>query len=99
MRRPGHTNARSLTAQAKAERLISEQLRRLGWEEGDLALRPKSDPAKLKLAARLRRETTLTVKAIAARRHLGTSRSANIRLHTAMRRMIPAEPFQAQPGL
>ncbi|SPE54350.1 hypothetical protein SBV1_1850005 [Verrucomicrobia bacterium] len=40
----------------------------------------KSDPAKLAIAARLRKETTLTVKAIAVRLHLGTSKSANVRL-------------------
>ncbi|MDB6064786.1 MAG: hypothetical protein JWR26_994, partial [Pedosphaera sp.] len=42
----------------------------------ELALRRKSDPAKLAIAERLRRETTLTLKAIAARVHLGTSKSA-----------------------
>jgi len=36
----------------------------------------------------LRKETTLTIKAIAARLHLGTSKSANARLHGWMR--IPA---------
>jgi hypothetical protein len=51
-------------------------LGRLGWKETDLASRPKTDPAKLALAARLRKETTLSIKAIAARAHLGTSKSA-----------------------
>ena len=37
------------------------------------------------MAARLRRETTLTLKAIAERLHLGTSESANLRLHNWMR--------------
>ncbi len=41
---------------------------------------PKSDPPKLELAGRLRWETTLTVKAIAARLHLGTWKSARTRL-------------------
>jgi hypothetical protein len=39
------------------------------------------DPAKLALAARWRRETTLSLRAIAARVHLGTSKSASARLH------------------
>ena len=36
------------------------------------------------VAARLRRETTLTVRAIAERLGLGTSKSANKRLHEWM---------------
>ncbi len=68
------------TAEVKAERIVAEELRRLGWTEADLARRHKSDPAKLALAARLRRETTLTVKAIAARLHLGTWKTARTRL-------------------
>ena len=72
------------TAQAKAERIICEELRRLGWHESDLALRAKSDPTKMQIAARVRNETTLSIKEIAARIHLGTTKSANIRLHAAM---------------
>jgi putative transposase len=71
-------------AQAKAERIVTEELKRLGWRWQDLEKRPKSDPAKLEIGARLRRETTLTIKAIAQRLHLGTSKSANIRLHEWM---------------
>ena len=42
--------------------------------------RPKSDPVELALAARLRRETTLTVGWIAARLKTGTRQSATTRL-------------------
>ncbi len=69
------------TAEAKAGRIIAEELMRLGWKENDLATRRKSDPGKLRIAARLRRETTLTIKAIASRVYLGSSRSAYVRLH------------------
>ncbi len=55
------------------------------WKEKDLARRPKGDPAKLALATRLRQETTLTIKRIAARVGLGTSKSANMRLHHWMK--------------
>jgi len=72
------------SAEAKAAGILGEELARLGWTEQDLAVRRKSDPEKLRIAARLRRETTLSVKAIAARMHLGTSRSANARLHQWM---------------
>jgi len=73
------------TAQAKAERLVAEELRRLGWSAEDLVRRPKKDPGKLAIAVRLRRETTLTIKAITARIHLGTYNTANARLHRAMK--------------
>ena len=35
---------------------MAEELRRLGWTEGDLAQRRKNDPDKLAIAARMRRE-------------------------------------------
>ena len=68
-----------------AERIVAEELARLGWSQEELEARRKSDPAKLAMAARLRQETALTIKAIAARLHLGTSKSANARLHGWMR--------------
>ncbi len=43
----------------------------------DLKRQRKSDSDKLEIGARLRRETTLTLKAIAARVHLGSSKSAS----------------------
>ena len=55
-----------------------------GWEAGELALRRKGDPAKLQIAVRLRRETTLPLKDIARCLHLGTARSASVRLHHVM---------------
>jgi hypothetical protein len=81
-----HSGALRLeSAQAKAERIIAEELVRLGWMEEELAKRRKNDAGKMGIAVRLRRETTLTVKAIAARVHLGTSYTANKRLHQAMK--------------
>ena len=72
-------------AEAKAERIVAEELSRLGWAESDLATRRKSDPGKLGMGARLRKETTLSHKAIARRVCLGTSRSASVRLHDWMK--------------
>ena len=63
-----------------AQFVIGEQLKGLGRGEADLSQQPKSDPAKLALAARLRRETTLTRPALAVRLHLATWRSLNARL-------------------
>ena len=46
-----------------------------------MSQRPKSDPAKLAMAARLRRETTLTLPRIAARLEMGSWKSLNTKLH------------------
>jgi putative transposase len=73
------------TAENKADRIISQELSRLRWPEEELARRRKSDPEKLAIAGRLRRETILTIRRIAVRLHLGTSRSANVRLQQWMR--------------
>ncbi len=62
----------------------------------DLVKHRKNDPDKLEMAARLRRETTLSVKAIAARVHLGTSQAANVKLHRHMRRNSGANAGQTQ---
>ncbi|MGO8674749.1 MAG: transposase [Limisphaerales bacterium] len=73
------------SAQARADRFIAEELRRLGWSMEDLVRRPKNDPGKLAIAVRLRRETSLTIKAITARLDMGTYNTANARLHRAMK--------------
>ena len=84
---------------AEAKGIIGQELGRLGWRDTDLLSRPKSDPAKLGIAIRLRRETTLPIKAIAARLHLGASKSANIRLHAAMSQTPPTPSIQYRLGL
>ena len=66
------------------ERIIAGELGRLGWTKSDFASRRKSDPGKQAIEARLRKETTLSIKMIAARLQLGTSKSANARLHQWM---------------
>ena len=69
------------SAEAKGERMIRKELQRLRWAAGGLKQRAKSDPAKLALAARLRRETTLTMRWIAGRLRLGSWKSLNATLH------------------
>lgn len=71
------------SAQAKAERIIAQELGRQGWQEADLV-------------ARLRRETTLTIKAIAARVQLGSSKAANRSLHRHMRGVAQGGADQGQ---
>jgi hypothetical protein len=58
--------------QAKAERLLAEELRRVRWTEADLRRHRKGDGRKLKMALRLRRETTMTLSWIAKRLQMGT---------------------------
>ncbi len=59
-------------AEAKARRIIDEELRRVVWTEAELALRKKGDSHKLAIARRLRQETTVTLQWIAAKLHMGT---------------------------
>ena len=46
------------SGRARAERIITQDLAALGWNETELKSRRKNDPPKLALAARLRNETT-----------------------------------------
>jgi len=55
-----------------AERVVREELRRRKWGEEGLAQRRKGDAEKAKIALRLRRETTVTLKWIADRLKMGT---------------------------
>jgi len=87
------------TAQARAERIVAEEIKRLGWNEANLADAQKTHPAKLAIAARLRRETTLPIKAIAQRVHLGTWKSLNVRLHSATKASNHEPSSQTELGL
>ncbi len=87
---------RGESAAVRAERIIGEELARLGWSREELGARRKGDPGKMAMAARLRRETTLTMKSIAALAHLGTSKSANVRLHRWMGNESPTNVGRAE---
>jgi hypothetical protein len=63
---------RAETEEQKAERLVRRTLGQLRWEEKDLWRRRKSDAKKVLLARRLRSETAVSLKWIAARLHMGT---------------------------
>ena len=58
--------------EAKAQRLLAEGLASLGWTERTLRQTRKGDKRKVKLAARLRRETTMSLKWIAQHLHMGS---------------------------
>src|ERR1017187_7994339 len=77
------------TAEQRANRIIAEELSRRGWEESDLATRRRSDPGKLAITARLRKETTLPIKWIAARVQTGTAKGAQSVLHHLAHRQHP----------
>ena len=80
------------SAEAKADRIIGEELQRLGWAAAELAQRHKSDPSKVAIGARLRRETTLPVRWIADRLQMGTWKSARTRLQEWRRSGRPDQP-------
>ena len=62
------------------------------WKADRAERKASRDPAKLRLAARLRTEPTLSIKAIARRVHLGTSKSAKIRLPEWMEESAASAP-------
>ena len=51
---------------------MAEGLKTLGWDEKELALRRKGDEGKVKLARRLRAQTTMTLAWIAQRLCMGS---------------------------
>jgi len=62
---------RQESGEAKAERLVREELAKRGWSEEDLKRRRKGDGGKVRIARRLRRETTMTLAWIARRLRMG----------------------------
>jgi putative transposase len=61
--------------EAWAEQLVMEELQQRRWSAAELAQRRKGDPQKLKLAQRLRQETTMTLTWIAKRLNMGAAGS------------------------
>jgi len=59
------------TDEQKAQRLVLEELRKRRWTEQDLGKRRKTDAEKVKMAARLRAETVMTLDWIAERLRMG----------------------------
>jgi REP element-mobilizing transposase RayT len=63
---------RQESGQEKAERLVAEELKARRWTEATLHSRRKGDPQKVEIAARLRRDTVMTLKWIAQRLQMGS---------------------------
>ena len=72
---------RQETAEAQAEGIVTEELKRRRWREEDLGRRAKGDAVKVALAARLRAETVMTVKWIAERLQMGSAGYVNLLLY------------------
>ena len=72
---------RGEVAEARAERVVREELRRRRWTETDLEQRAKGDQIEVAIAVRLRADTLVSVKWIAARLHMGTAGYVNNRLY------------------
>jgi hypothetical protein len=86
-------DARRETMEEKARRILREELEALGWDGAALAQRPKGDARKVRMARRLRAETSVTLKWIAQHLHMGTwTNVANRLSHN------PAQPDN-QPAL
>jgi hypothetical protein len=51
--------------------IVQKELKRLRWTERELRRRRKGDRGKVQIAARLRRETTMTLRWIAERLQMG----------------------------
>ncbi|MGB7749624.1 MAG: hypothetical protein WBN75_20310 [Verrucomicrobiia bacterium] len=60
------------SAEAKAERIVAEEMKRLGWNGEELKRRRKGDHGKARLARRLRRETMVSMWWIAERLRMGS---------------------------
>lgn len=63
--------------EAKAERVLKEELNKRGWQESDLQAKAKGDNEKLIIAIRLRAETVASVQWIANRLQMGAPSYVN----------------------
>ena len=66
-------------AEEKAQRIVAEEMKRLGWKEDEVQRRRKGYPKNVQIARRLRGETTL--KWIADRLRMGTWTHVTNRLY------------------
>jgi REP element-mobilizing transposase RayT len=70
---PNHYGAdRQESEQSRARRLVTAELGRMGWTKEELRRRRKGDKGKVRLAARLRKETSMSLKWIAQELEMGS---------------------------
>jgi putative transposase len=74
---------RQETADQSGRRIIAEELNKLGWAETELLTTAKGDRRKVKIAHRIRKETTMSLKSIAEHLQMGTAGNVANCLHRA----------------
>jgi len=67
-----YAGQRQESSEEKARRILTEELRELDWRPGEMEKRLKGDPEKVRIARRLRGETTVTLKWIADELRMGS---------------------------
>ena len=67
-----YASTRIETVEEKGRRILEEELARIGWTTTDLLSRAKGDPEKIRIAQRLREETSVTLKWVAEQLCMGT---------------------------
>ena len=82
-RKAEQTGDLSALPRKKAERILAGELQRRGWRVQRLEHLRKADPEKLKIAARLRAETTVTLKWITEHLSMGVPGYVSDCLRTA----------------
>jgi hypothetical protein len=73
--------ARDETEQARALRVVQEELKRLDWTKAELKRRRKGDEAKVALAQGLREETAVSLRWIAENLYMRTWTHVSNRLY------------------
>jgi hypothetical protein len=67
-----HHRIPAQTGVPKAERIVHAEIKRQDWKEQDLPRMRKGDKSEVRLALQLRQETTMSLKWIAGRLHMGS---------------------------
>ena len=89
---PNHYGSnRQESLQEKAERIVTEELKRLGWAEEDLLSARKGHVGKIDIARRLRNETTMTFGWIARRLQMGSWTYVSNLLNSKPRQRVNSE--------
>ena len=84
------------SAEAKAERIVTRELALLDWSEKELRERAKGDLEKIRIAERLRLESTMTIGWIAERLRMGTVGHLSHLLYWRRRGAKPGKRRQAE---
>jgi hypothetical protein len=70
---PNHYGAdRRKSEESRAQRFVAAELNRMGWSAEESRRRRKGNKGKVRLAARLRKETGMSLKWIAQRLEMGS---------------------------